>query len=269
MAIYAIGDVQGCYEELSRLLDKINIDSATDELWFVGDLVNRGPRSLDVLRLVASLDNFSTVILGNHDLHLLALAFGAEPPIADDQLAAVLSAGDSGELLEWLRHRPLTHYRSDLNTLMVHAGVVPEWEVTQTVKFGREVESILQGADCGAFLTAMYGQRPDRWSSDLNGIDRLRFITNCLTRIRFCFADGRLEFSEKGPPGEQPDNLIPWFDLPIRATAEVRIVFGHWSALGLLEKETLLGIDTGCVWGRELTAVRLDGEAEFFSVNAC
>lgn len=266
MPIYAIGDVQGCYEELARLLEQFNVDTSADEVWFVGDLVNRGPRSLDVLRLVASMGEAATVTLGNHDLHLLAVAETDRP--ADESLAQVLAAPDADQLLQWLRGRPLAHFRPEFNTLMVHAGVPLQWTARQTVELAREVEGVLQGSERKAFLENMYGQRPDNWSPDLTGIERLRFITNALTRTRFGYADGRLDFSEKGPPGQQPAELLPWFDLPGRETASVRIVCGHWSTLGLLQRPDLLAIDTGCVWGRELTAVRLDEPARVFAVPA-
>lgn len=266
MAIYAIGDVQGCYDELSRLIDKLSFDPADDELWFVGDLVNRGPQSLDVLRLIVSLGKNATVTLGNHDLHLLAVA--ETDAVADRELEPVINADDAGDLLDWLSRRPLAVYRPELNTLMVHAGIEPGWDPLQTVKLAREVESTLRGNQRPDFLRHMYGEQPDRWSNDLQGIDRLRFITNCLTRIRYCRADGRLEFDHKEPPGQQPDGLIPWFNLPDRATEAVRIVFGHWASLGLLQRPNLLAIDTGCVWGRELTAVQLDGPTRIYSVKA-
>ena len=265
MAIYAVGDVQGCYDELCRLLDRLDIDTPNDEIWFTGDLVNRGPKSLETLRLVASLGESATVTLGNHDLHLLAGA--RDPRTAEPSLIPVLNAPDAEELLEWLRHRPLAHYRPEMNTLMVHAGVPPAWDPLQTIRLAREVERRLQGDHWTDFFAQMYGQLPDRWSEDLQGMDRLRFITNALTRMRFCHADGRLEFSEKGPPGTQPGNLSPWFDLPDRATESVRIVFGHWASLGLVKTKNIVGIDTGCVWGRELTAVRLDGPLKVYSVT--
>jgi bis(5'-nucleosyl)-tetraphosphatase (symmetrical) len=168
--------------------------------------------------------------------------------------------------MDWLRARPLAHYRPDLNTLMVHAGVAPDWDPLQTVKLAREVEHVLRGDGCRQFLAQMYGNQPDRWSAGLAGIDRHRFVLNCLTRIRYCHADGRLDFTENGPPGSQPQELVPWFELPGRATQAVRIVFGHWSSLGFLQRANLLGLDTGCVWGRTLMAVRLDGPARVFSV---
>jgi bis(5'-nucleosyl)-tetraphosphatase (symmetrical) len=206
------------------------------------------------------------VTLGNHDLHLIAAAETGRVP--DDSLAPVIAAADGERLIDWLRHRPLAHYRPDLNTLLVHAGVPAAWDSRFAVERAREVETALQGPDRKEFLAQMYGEQPDRWSTELAGVDRLRCITNCLTRMRFCAADGRLDFTQKGPPGEQTEGLVPWFDLPDRATESVRIVFGHWSALGLIRRDNILAIDTGCVWGRELTAVRLDGRAEFHSVPA-
>lgn len=268
MAVYAIGDVQGCHTELTRLLDLLNIDPANDELWFVGDLVNRGPHSLEVLRLVRSLGRAALVVLGNHDLHLLAAGLGGSSR-RDLQLRAVLEAPDCAELLEWLRTQPLAHYCPDLNTLMVHAGVAAPWDAAQTVLLAGEIEALLRGPGHAEFLRHMYGDEPSRWSPDLTGIERQRFIVNCLTRMRYCHPDGRLDLEETGPPGSQPSPLVPWFDLPARATANVRVVFGHWSALGLLQRDKLLGLDTGCVWGRTLTAARLDGPLRLVEVKSC
>ncbi len=266
MAIFAIGDIQGCYEELARLVDKLRFDPGRDELWFVGDLVNRGPRSLDVLRFVRSLEVVSTVILGNHDLHLLAAR--EHPDRVDDLLRPILAADDADELLDWLRLRPLVHYRPDLNTLMVHAGIAPDWDPLTTVKLAHEVERKLRDTSYTELLDAMYSDEPARWSADLTGIERLRFIVNCLTRIRYCYPDGTLDFTQKGPPGEATTPLVPWFDMPGRASQSVRVLCGHWSALGLLQRPDLLMIDTGCVWGRELTAVRVDGPVKVVSVAA-
>lgn len=264
MAIFAVGDVQGCYDDLRRLVDKLRFDADRDELWFVGDLVNRGPHSLETLRFVRALGDSATVVLGNHDLHLLAAS--EDPARIDASMRTIIEAADAGDLLNWLRGRPLALYRPEMNTLMVHAGVYRTWDPLQTVKLAREVEQVLGGNDYAAFLAEMYGGEPSSWSPDLRGADRLRIITNCLTRIRFCYSDGRLEFAQKGPLGSQPPELMPWFDLEERAADSVRIVCGHWSALGLLLRPNLLMIDTGCVWGRELTAVRLDGPLRTVSV---
>ena len=267
MAIYAIGDVQGCCDELERLLARLRIDPDRDELWFVGDLVNRGPRSLDTLRLVRNLGNLATVVLGNHDLHLIALAFGNRSRAKARELTDVLDAPDGPQLVDWLRHRPLAYYRPELNTLMVHAGVPPQWDPLLTIKLAREVEQVLRGRHCAEYIKDLYGEQPSQWSPGLAGQDRLRFITNCLTRMRYCTTDGTLDLEANGPPGSQPDGLHPWFELPGRQTAMVRLVFGHWASLGLVQRDNLLGIDTGCVWGRKLTAVRLDGPAKTFSVQ--
>lgn len=268
MATYAIGDVQGCHDELARLIDALKFDPARDELWFVGDLVNRGPDSLGVLRLVRSLGDRAVTVLGNHDLHLLALAAGNPARGRDPDLATVLRAADAAGLLEWLRHRPLAHYRPDLNTLMVHAGLPPAWDPLLTVKLAREVEGVLRGPLATGFLLNLYGDEPDAWSPALNGMPRWRFVINALTRTRYVRPDGSLEFTEKGPPDRAPRNLTPWFEVPGRASAPVRVVFGHWSSLGLLQRDNLLGLDTGCVWGRRLTAVRLDGPARVVSVQS-
>lgn len=266
MAIYAIGDVQGCYDELKRLLAQLPINPARDELWFVGDLVNRGPRSLATLRYVRSLGKMATVVLGNHDIHLIALAMGNRSRAKARELSDVLNAPDCDELVDWLRHRPLAHYRPELNTLMVHAGVPPQWDAPLTIRLAREVERVLRGPHCAEYIGDLYGEKPTRWSPKLRGQDRLRFITNCLTRMRYCQPDGKLDLRENGPPGSQSSGLHPWFDLRDRKTARVRVVFGHWASMGLRQRKYLLGIDTGCVWGRKLTAVRLDGPAQFFSV---
>jgi bis(5'-nucleosyl)-tetraphosphatase (symmetrical) len=268
MSIWAIGDVQGCDDELELLLETLNFDPARDQAWFVGDLVNRGPKSLETLRRVKSLGAAAICVLGNHDLHLLALAVNAEAPVADDWLQPVLDAPDNRDLLDWLRNRPLAYYDAGLNTLMVHAGIAANWSVDDTLDYAAEVEQVLRGNDAGEFLIAMYGSKPTRWTDQLEGIDRLRFITNCLTRIRYSTLDGRLDFSEKLAPGTQPDYLLPWFDLPDRATGKTRIVFGHWSTLGLVQRPNLIATDTGCVWGGSLTAVRLDADAEPVQINS-
>lgn len=266
MAIYAIGDVQGCYDELRRLIDKIKFDPDDDELWFVGDLVNRGPKSLKTLRFVRKLGKSAVTVLGNHDLHLLAAS--EDVRFVDESLWKIFEADDVEDILLWLRNTPLAVYRPKINTLMVHAGVYRTWDPLKTVKLAREVEKALKGKKYEQFLGAMYGSKPVKWSGDLTGNDRLRFITNCLTRIRYCRKDGSLEFGQKGPPGSQPKSLVPWYDLPDRKAESVRIVCGHWSSVGLVQRPNLLMIDTGCVWGRELTAVRLDGPVKVYSVKA-
>lgn len=259
MAIYAIGDVQGCYDPLRRLLDVIRFDPADDTLWLTGDLVNRGPKSLKTLRFVKSLGKSAITVLGNHDLHLLALAQEAVPFAARfESLARVLAAPDRDELLDWLRHRPLAHYSEEFDTLLVHAGTHPTWSVAKTLRRAAEVEAALQGPRFATLLSKMYGNRPRRWSGALKGYSRLRFIINCLTRMRMLTPDLRLNMRATGAPWRASGARIAWFDFPDHAWGETRIVFGHWSQLGLIVLPDLISLDTGCVWGRQLTAVRLD-----------
>jgi bis(5'-nucleosyl)-tetraphosphatase (symmetrical) len=260
MARFAIGDIQGCAEELRLLLKRISFNADRDRLWFVGDLVNRGPRSLDVLRDVRALADNAIVVLGNHDLHLLALAFGAKTRNkSGDTLAEVLAAPDRDLLLEWLLHRPLAHWDEEHGDLLVHAGVVPQWTCRMTVSLAHEVEDVLR-RDPRLLLTRMYGDEPDRWSDELAGIERWRFIVNVLTRLRMCTTEGRVELKVKGTPEESLWPLRPWFEITRRQTAGCRVVFGHWSALGFVSSHNVLGLDTGCVWGGALTAVNLDAE---------
>ncbi len=258
---YAIGDVQGCADELRALLERLRFSADRDQVWLVGDLVNRGPRSLETLRYVRSLADNAVVVLGNHDLHLLALALGGrEAAKRGDTLGEVLAAPDRDELLEWLIGRPLAHFDGGRGDLLVHAGLVPQWTATQAVVLAREVESALR-RDPQAFLRQMYGDRPDRWSEDLAGMERSRFVVNVLTRLRVCTADGRVDLGMKGPPGKARPAFRPWFELEGRASRGTRIIFGHWSALGYVNAHGVIGLDTGCVWGGALTALNLD-EAE-------
>lgn len=266
MATFAVGDIQGCYDELRTLLDTIRFDPAVDRMWFVGDLVNRGPKSLKTLRFVKSLGKSAICVLGNHDLHLLSLALVGSAPVGSGSLDRILRASDRDELIDWLRHRPLAHYDKKLNSLMVHAGVIPEWTVKDVLTHAHEVELVLRGDQSEAFLSVMYGKKPDLWSDKLTGNDRLRFITNCLTRIRFRKRDGRLDFDEKLGPKHAAKGLTPWFKAPKRKTAKTRIVFGHWSMLGLIDKPNLLALDTGCVWGGALTAVQLEEDRVLIEV---
>ena len=252
MATYAIGDVQGCYEELQALLARLDFDPARDRLWFVGDLVNRGPGSLEVLRFVRGLGEKAVVVLGNHDLHLLCLAEGTAKKRADDTLDTLLAAADAPQLLEWLRHRPLIHVEHQY--AMVHAGLLPQWSIGKAQALAGEVERALRAADHREFLSKMYGGMPTAWRDDLAGWDRLRVIVNAMTRLRFCNAGGEMELSAKG--AEAPPGYRPWFDL--RPPHELPIICGHWSALGLRLADRLAALDSGCVWGGSLTALRLE-----------
>lgn len=259
MTRYAIGDVQGCLEELRTLLSRIGFSADRDRLWFVGDLVNRGPRSLQTLRFVRALGDNAVVVLGNHDLHLLAVAFGSRRSRKSDTLDDILEAHDRDALLEWLLTRPLIH-RED-GDLMVHAGLVPQWSAELAATLAAEVESALR-KDPGKLFDDMYGDEPNRWSESLTGTERLRFVINVLTRLRVCTPEGRYDLKMKGKPpeshqaGEQA--FRPWFEIESRKSRDVRIVFGHWSALGLVLAPGLVGLDTGCVWGGALTAYDLD-----------
>ena len=258
MAVYAIGDIQGCYDELQRLLDHLNFTPDEDSLWFTGDLVNRGPKSLATLRFVKSLGGHSVAVLGNHDLHLLAVSEGMQTIRKKDTLDKILSAPDAAELLHWLRHRPMLHYDETLNTIMVHAGLPPQWTLKRARKSARKVEKKLRGPNYRDFLAAMYDNKPDKWSKELRGIDRLRFITNALTRLRYCTADGKMDFAQKMAPESQPESLFPWFQAPGRRSIDTKIVFGHWSTAGYRIENNTIAVDTGCIWGGNLTAVRLD-----------
>ncbi len=259
MAVYAIGDLQGCYDPFRKLLDKLRFDPDSDTLWLTGDLVNRGPKSLKTLRFVRSLGGSAITVLGNHDLHLLALGSG-KARIGDrfESLRKTLRADDADELLDWLRRRPLAHYDQSLKTLLVHAGTHPSWSVKKTLARAAEVETALRGDDFKSLLGKMYGNAPMQWSGNLSGYKRLRFIINCLTRVRMLTAKGRLNFTHSGPPWSARNKLVPWFEFNKSAWPEQRIVFGHWSALGLIVLPGIISLDTGCVWGRQLTAVRLD-----------
>lgn len=263
MAVYAIGDIQGCDDEFAQLLGAINFSASRDTLWLVGDLVNRGPRSLAVLRRVRALGSSVISVLGNHDLHLLALALSPQEPVkAKDTLQEILGAPDRDELIEWLRHRPMLHHDAKLGYTMIHAGLPPQWDLSTAQSCARELETALRDERlCRELFAHMYGDQPDRWSDDLRGTDRLRFITNCLTRLRYCHADGRLELKFKGEVKDAPRDLMPWFQVPNRRSRDARIIVGHWSALGYYDADGVLAIDTGCVWGEKLCAVRLDQPA--------
>jgi bis(5'-nucleosyl)-tetraphosphatase (symmetrical) len=259
LAVFAIGDVQGAYSELQQLLSHIEFGS-DDQLWFVGDLVNRGPQSLDVLRFVRDLGARAVTVLGNHDLHLLAIAAGTRQPGPHDSFRDVLAASDCDAIIDWLRRRPLLHDDAELGFTMVHAGLAPQWDRAIAKSCAAEVEAALRGDQWLDLLRHMYGSQPDLWSVNLHGWDRLRFNLNCLTRLRFCDARGRLHLKEKGPPYGRHDGLIPWFDVPNRANSDMRLVFGHWSTLGRYEGKGIYALDSGCIWGGALTAMRLDNK---------
>jgi bis(5'-nucleosyl)-tetraphosphatase (symmetrical) len=263
MAIYAIGDIQGCDDEFARLLDELRFDPQRDRVWLVGDLVNRGPHSLRVLRRVKALGDAATVVLGNHDLHLLALAYSRNEPFkSKDTLDEILTAPDRDELLAWLRERPMLHHDAALGYTMIHAGLPPQWDLNTAQRCANELEQALRDeAHCRELFEHLYGDQPNRWSEDLTGFDRLRFITNALTRLRFCRDDGALDLKHKGTIADAPAHVVPWFRAPGRRSRGLRIVFGHWSALGFHQEAGVLAIDTGCVWGQRLCAVRLDTES--------
>ncbi len=256
MATIAIGDVQGCYDQLMRLLERADYDEQRDTLWFVGDLVNRGPQSLATVRFVKSLGSRQVTVLGNHDLALLVVAAGIHKPHRGDTFGDILAAPDRDELLAWLRHQKLMH--ADGGWAMVHAGLLPQWSIAQALACAREVETALQGPDYGEFLKDMYGNEPLRWRDDLAGYDRLRIIVNAMTRMRLATADGTLEFSHKLGLANAPAGYLPWYDVPQRASRGATVIFGHWAALGLLLREDVACLDSGCVWGRSLSALRLE-----------
>ena len=262
MAVYAIGDIQGCCDEFELLLDRLQFDPTQDQLWLTGDLVNRGPRSLDTLRLVKSLGQSAITVLGNHDLHLLAIAFDAQARKTKDTFDEILNAPDRDELLDWLRHQPLLHHDAILNRTLIHAGLPPQWNLAQAKTCAKELEQILKNTDdAHELFKHMYGDTPDRWSNDLQGMDRLRFITNCLTRLRVCTADGTLRLKAKNVPTALTSGLYPWFTAPDRQTANEPIICGHWSALGFHNADNILALDTGCIWGETLCGIRIDRES--------
>ena len=261
-SLLVVGDVQGCLDSLRQLLASAGPDR---RLLFVGDIVNRGPQSLESLRFVRALaensDALATVLLGNHDLHLLAVAAGIRPQHDDDTLTDILAAPDRAELVDWLRHRPLAHFEG--GALFVHAGVLPQWTVEKALQLAREVEARLRAPDYRDFLATMYGNSPARWDESLTGTDRLRCVINALTRLRFVDAAGKMDFAVKESAAAAPPGFMPWFDHPSRATRETPVIFGHWSTLGLMLRADAICLDAGCVWGRELTALRWPDRALF------
>lgn len=262
MATYAIGDIQGCYDALRRLLDVCAFDPAHDRLWLVGDLVNRGPKSLKTLRYIKSLGSAAQTVLGNHDLYLLMVAEGgAKFRGKDDTIQGILDAKDRDELLDWLRHQPLCYTEGEF--CMVHAGLLPQWTAAQASALSREVEAALQGDAYREFVLNLWGSEPAGWSDELTGWQRLRVIVNAMTRMRFCTPDGIMEFKTKGELVNAPPGHLPWFDAPNRQSADSVLVTGHWSALGLQVTPNRLALDSGCLWGGHLTALRLEDRQVF------
>lgn len=264
MSRYAIGDVQGCYAELRALIAQLKFSADRDQLWFVGDLVNRGPQSLEVLRFVRSLGDNAVTVLGNHDLHLLAIACGSQRVKKSDTLNNILKAPDRDDIIGWLISRPLAH--QERGDLMVHAGLVPQWTVGLALTLAHEVETVLR-TDPRSLFEDMYGDEPTRWSDSLTGTDRLRFAVNVLTRLRVCTSDGEVDLKMKGKPPKGHSALRPWFEIGTRLSADSRVVFGHWSALGLVLRKDVAGLDSGCVWGGALTALDLDAERPPIAVS--
>lgn len=262
MATYAIGDIQGCYDSLQALLARCAFDPAVDRLWLVGDLVNRGPQSLTTLRFIRSLGDAAVTVLGNHDLYLLMVAEGgAKFRGKDDTLQEILDAPDCDELLNWLRHQPLCYTEGEY--CMVHAGLLPQWTAARARELAGEVETALRGPNFREFILNLWGSEPAGWSDDLSGWQRLRVIVNAMTRMRFCTRDGVMEFKVKGKLANAPAGHLPWFDLPTRQSRDAVLVTGHWSALGLKVEPNFLALDSGCLWGGHLTAVRLEDRAVF------
>ncbi len=262
MATYAIGDIQGCFDSFRRLLDACRFDPATDRLWLVGDLVNRGPASLETLRYVRALGDAAITVLGNHDLYLVMVAYGAARKRGhDDTIQPILDAPDREELINWLRRQPLCHLEN--GHCLIHAGLLPQWTASRARALAREVEAALQAEDHAEFIRHMWGSEPAAWSDDLTGWGRLRVVVNALTRLRFCTPDGIMDFTAKGEVANAPPGYLPWFEVPDRHSADTVLVTGHWSALGFRLLPNLLALDSGCLWGNHLTAVRLEDRRVF------
>lgn len=272
MSTYAIGDVQGCFKELLHLLDTINFDETNDRLWFVGDLINRGPASLEVLNFIIDLGVSATTVLGNHELHLVAIAEGFAMPKKTDTLVPILTSADKQKLITWIRQRPLIHHDKEFNLSMIHAGLPPQWDIQQALELASEFTQVFNSNEYLLFLKTMYGNKPSRWDENLSGNERLRFIVNCFTRLRYLNDNHALNFSEKGAPGSQAEHLTPWFVVDERKTRHDKIIFGHWSTvhLGIIadfKPYNVYPIDTACLWGGKLTALRLEDKT-LFSVPA-
>ncbi len=271
MATYAIGDVQGCFDELKALLTLIKFNSDRDQLWFCGDIVNRGPKSLETLRFIRSLEDNAVTVLGNHDLHLLATAYDHRRLGKRDTFDDILQASDAFELLEWLRHQHMVFHDENKNITLLHAGIHPDWSITKVLQLAKEMEQVLQSDNHLNFYSHMYGEKPFIWDDNLTGWSRYRFITNILTRLRYCDERGKPAFNAKGAPGSQAMNLMPWYEIPNRQSQGNVIIFGHWSTLphaGLSSINDTYAIDSGCLWGGALTAMCIDAEPfEYFRLN--
>jgi bis(5'-nucleosyl)-tetraphosphatase (symmetrical) len=262
MSTYVFGDIQGCFREMKGLLEEVDFNSEADNLWFVGDLVNRGPDNLETLRFIMALGESAICVLGNHDLHFLAVAAGRHKSGKHDTIGDLLAAPELGEIIEWMRHKPLMHFDLTRNLVLVHAGIHPQWDIEYAQERADEVERVLRGPHYTHFLKKMYGNKPARWRDDLSGMKRLRVITNCFTRMRYCKKNGRLELNHKA--NVAPKAYKPWFKHRREKHQGLKIVFGHWASLqGEVGVEGLYALDTGCVWGRELTLLRLDDMQKF------
>lgn len=268
MALYAVGDLQGCLDSLKELLEKIKFDPVQDELWLTGDLVSRGPDSLGTLRFLQKLGECTRCVLGNHDLHLLRIDVGLEAPPRDGTLDAILQAPDRHELIEWLRHHPLLLIDHSRKLVMAHAGLLPQWDLDKAATLADEVAAQLRAKSYRDFLRDVFGNNPNRWRDDLEAAERWRAIINVLTRMRFCKAEGEIALEYKREPGTQPREFSPWFEWPHRRNPEYTLIFGHWSSLGFVRSNGVICLDTGCVWNQELTALRMDpGKEKRFSVQ--
>jgi bis(5'-nucleosyl)-tetraphosphatase (symmetrical) len=264
---YAIGDVQGCEDSLQNLLVKINFNTENDRLWFAGDLVNRGPKSLQTLQYIESLGNKAKTVLGNHDLHALAVYYSDVPAKSKDTLGELLNSSDAPKLFDWLRHQPLAVYNADLDVFLSHAGIPPQWTIKQALNYAREVESVLQSGNANEFFANMYGNSPDVWSKQLRGNDRLRMITNYFTRMRFIDSSGKLDLKAKQGINGAPKGYDAWFNYPRKG--KTKFVFGHWATLqGVTKKKRFVALDKGCVWGHSLRALALES-GEMYEVSAC
>jgi len=266
MSTYAIGDIQGCLDPLLELIDKLEFNPLKDTLWFTGDLINRGPDSLDTLRYIISLGDNAISVLGNHDLHFLAVAAGHNRHDSRDTFDCLLAAPDLSDLVDWLRARPLIHYDQQRKMALIHAGLPPQWAINDAVTCANEVEDLLLNNNYQQLLGNMYGNSPTQWTNELTGEERYRFIINCFTRMRYCTADGQLDFKNKRSPGTQPESLFPWFTLNTRKSIDTTVLFGHWSTLGFNHEQNTYALDSGCLWGGSLTALNIDNK-KTISVN--